>query len=232
MQITHFAASASGKRPDLDRAFALGAAVAVNLAALGALAVMQPAWEPGVAAIPKTRSLIAEWIEQPPLPPPVPLAPPRRQPIVAAAPVVPITRPVAAPAQIPVPAAIGILAPVESIPLSAEEVDSSTGAGPAHSTPGAVSRDAGAALPNPSAPPYPIAAIRQRHEGTVLLEVRVDANGAVTEVRVLRGSGHRELDRSAREHVLRAWAFQPALKDGVPVAARVRIPIEFSLAQR
>ena len=216
-------------QPDWNRAFALGTAIAINLAALGALAVMQPTWEPSLSLAPVRNAIESVWIEPPPELPPVPLAPPRAS----------VSVPVAAPPvrTQTVTQVASVIEPIESStfvePIESDPFElpgAAIGLGNAISLP--ADRDAGVALTTPSAPPYPVASVRKRHEGTVMLEVLVGANGDATEVRILRSSGHRELDRSAREHVLRAWIFQPAIREGQPVAAWVRVPIEFSLATR
>ena len=79
------------------------------------------------------------------------------------------------------------------------------------------------------APRYPGQAIRAGHEGRVLLRVFVDAQGRPVEVTIEESSGHRELDRAAREKVLADWRFQPAMRAGVPVPAIGLVPIDFRL---
>ena len=75
-------------------------------------------------------------------------------------------------------------------------------------------------------PQYPPAALRSGVTGTVMVRVAVDASGAPTEVTLEKNSGSRDLDRAAVEAV-RKWRFQPAQRDGRPVAASLVIPIEF-----
>ena len=217
------------QHPDWNRSFALGTAIAINLVALGALAVMQPSWQPVVGTKPAEETIEAYWLEAPPALPPVPLAPPRATSMAAVSAARVVTAPLTPTAALPTP--MDSTTPMASTESAVVELPGAT-VGFENVTGVPADRDAGVALADPSPPPYPIASVRKRQEGTVLLEVMVSASGAVTEVRVLRGSGHRELDRSARDHLLRAWSFQPALRNGQPVAARVRIPIEFSLATR
>ena len=83
------------------------------------------------------------------------------------------------------------------------------------------------AVDSVSPPPYPAPALRRSLEGTVHLLVLVGADGLPERVQVERGSGHRELDRAAREHVLAEWRFHPALRNGRAVPALVRVPIVF-----
>ena len=42
-------------------------------------------------------------------------------------------------------------------------------------------------------------------------------------------SGHRELDRSAREHVLAKWRFHPAQRQARAISAYALVPIDFRL---
>jgi protein TonB len=77
-------------------------------------------------------------------------------------------------------------------------------------------------------PSYPRLAIRLGKQGVVLLEVFVSASGRVEEVRVATGSGHGILDEAALETV-RGWRFAPGLRNGRPVAMRVRVPVRFEL---
>ena len=78
-------------------------------------------------------------------------------------------------------------------------------------------------------PTYPRAEIRSGIGGTVLLRVLVDLDGRPLEVVVLESSGNRNLDRSARENVLKNWLFQPAMRDGQPVQAYGKVPVVFSM---
>lgn len=79
------------------------------------------------------------------------------------------------------------------------------------------------------APVYPRNALRDGIEGTVILEVTVDENGKPVDVVIATSSGSRELDRAAREQVLRAWRFQPAIQNGHAVRAIGRVPVNFTL---
>lgn len=78
-------------------------------------------------------------------------------------------------------------------------------------------------------PPYPRVEARAGIGGTVLLKVLVDVDGRPLEVVVLESSGNRSLDRSAREHVLKNWLFQPAIRDGRAVQAYGKVPVVFSM---
>lgn len=82
-------------------------------------------------------------------------------------------------------------------------------------------------LNNP-APGYPPASRRMREEGTVVLRVRVDAEGRAAEVTLRESSGYPRLDERALDTVKR-WKFVPARQGGQPVEAWVIVPIQFSL---
>lgn len=79
-------------------------------------------------------------------------------------------------------------------------------------------------------PAYPPRAVRGGIEGRVLLTVEVLPSGEVADVGVKETSGHPMLDRAALEAV-RRWRFTPALRLGVPVRAKVLVPVAFSLTE-
>jgi TonB family protein len=76
---------------------------------------------------------------------------------------------------------------------------------------------------------YPPEALAQGIEGSVLLELSIDATGRVTEARVLRSVGYEALDRAALE-AARRFVFEPARRDGVAVPAVLRYRYRFSVA--
>lgn len=78
-------------------------------------------------------------------------------------------------------------------------------------------------------PRYPESARRRGIEGTVLLKMRITAQGRVEDVQVARSAGHPDLDESAIEAV-RRWRFEPARRNGAPVAEdAVLLPVVFQL---
>lgn len=81
---------------------------------------------------------------------------------------------------------------------------------------------------NTARPAYPLLARLRGNEGTVLLEVQVQADGGVGEVRIKKSSGYALLDQAALNAV-RAWRFEPASMRGVPLVMSVDIPIRFAL---
>lgn len=103
---------------------------------------------------------------------------------------------------------------------------------------------AGAALPAPDTayvpprlvpggagnprPPYPALSRSLGERGVVELKLRVEADGRVSDVQLVRTSGHRRLDNSAL-HTVRRWVLRPALQGGRPVPAWLPHNVEFNL---
>jgi protein TonB len=77
-------------------------------------------------------------------------------------------------------------------------------------------------------PNYPEASRRRGEQGIVLLELSVDANGRVIDVRVTESSGFSALDAAAVE-TLREWRFRPAQRGGMPVAGSITTAVHFRL---
>ena len=76
-------------------------------------------------------------------------------------------------------------------------------------------------------PAYTEEARRRGLEGDVMLEIVVQRDGAVGDVRVLRGLGA-GLDQRAADAV-RQWRFSPARRFGTPVDVLVEVAVEFRL---
>jgi periplasmic protein TonB len=79
-------------------------------------------------------------------------------------------------------------------------------------------------------PVYPLPCRRRGEQGSVLLNVVVNADGLPASVSIKQSSGYLLLDRAALEAV-RQWSFQPARVGGVPVESRVVVPVRFSLSE-
>jgi len=77
-------------------------------------------------------------------------------------------------------------------------------------------------------PNYPEASRRRGEQGVVRVELRVDPNGRVVDVRVLESSGFSALDAEAVQTV-RDWRFRPAQRAGVPVAGSITTAVHFRL---
>ncbi len=76
-------------------------------------------------------------------------------------------------------------------------------------------------------PPYSEEARKAKYQGTVVLWIIVDAQGNVTDLRVVKPLGL-GLDEKAVETV-RTWKFKPAARNGVPVPVRVGVEVTFRL---
>ncbi len=76
-------------------------------------------------------------------------------------------------------------------------------------------------------PEYSEEARRAKHQGTVVLWLVVGPDGRPRDLRVLRSLGL-GLDERAMEAV-RQWKFEPARKNGTPVAVRINVEVDFKL---
>jgi len=76
-------------------------------------------------------------------------------------------------------------------------------------------------------PEYSEEARKVKHMGTVVLQLVVGSDGLPRDIRVVRTLGL-GLDEKAIEAV-RKWRFEPAKKDGKPVAALVSVEVDFHL---
>jgi protein TonB len=75
-------------------------------------------------------------------------------------------------------------------------------------------------------PQYPQEAFVKKIEGTVEVEILIDASGNVTRARVIQSIP--ALDQAALQTVYR-WRFSPAIKNGRPVATIARAPVAFRI---
>ena len=78
-----------------------------------------------------------------------------------------------------------------------------------------------------SAPEYPASAKAAKITGVVVMETVIEADGTISSVKVLR-SPHPDLGDAAVKAV-REWRFEPARKDGKPVAVIYNLTINFTL---
>jgi|GEM_PF-857193 len=77
-------------------------------------------------------------------------------------------------------------------------------------------------------PRYPLQARKRHYQGTVVLDVLVDARGKAQDVKIAESSGYSILDRAAMEAV-ENWRFQPGRRNGRPVDTWVKLPLRFEL---
>jgi protein TonB len=76
-----------------------------------------------------------------------------------------------------------------------------------------------------SVPPvYPPLAKTNHVAGNVTLDALIDANGKVTDVKVLSGPS---LLQGAATDALRLWKYEPARLDGHPVSTRLSVIVKF-----
>ncbi len=76
-------------------------------------------------------------------------------------------------------------------------------------------------------PEYSEEARKAKYQGTVVLWLVVDQNGRPRDIKVARALGM-GLDQKAIEAV-RNWKFEPAMKDGRPVAVQINVEVNFRL---
>ncbi len=217
-------------RLDFARIGAFSAVIAIHVIAAGLL--LAPTRIPDPGRIEQRTPIIIVLPATPP-PPLVPVEvthrPPRMTPD-------PVTRP---PTVTPPTGTNTATASSDAPPIaaSASSTSSTVVASGGGTTEGAVEpktevptlRGSQLAYASAPAPVYPRNALRDGIEGTVVLEVTVDENGKPIDVVIATSSGSRELDRAAREQVLRAWRFQPAMQNGHAVRAIGRVPVNFTL---
>ncbi|MDY0979429.1 TonB family protein [Stenotrophomonas sp. CFBP8994] len=79
-------------------------------------------------------------------------------------------------------------------------------------------------------PSYPTSAFENNQSGEVVLRVEVDAQGKVSDVRVLSATNPGVFD-AASIAAARQWTYRPAMKDGKAVAGAVRIPVNFAMTE-
>ena len=77
-------------------------------------------------------------------------------------------------------------------------------------------------------PVYPDADRKAGNQGEVMLRVLISADGTVQRVSVLNSDVSPAMEQAAIDAV-KQFVFEPAKKDGVPVKARMAIPIKFKL---
>jgi len=79
-------------------------------------------------------------------------------------------------------------------------------------------------------PAYPLELACAGVGGTVTLGLTVGVAGKPTEVRLVQGSGNEALDQLAQQGV-REWQFNPATRNGQPVAQSIQVPVSFNPPQ-
>ena len=193
------------------------------LAALGchALLLFGLRMEKGALPLPvadtEVEVSLVEAAPQAPAPPAAEAAPP------------PVPEPVSEPTPEPVPK------PLPAEPRVAKPAPALRGGTVSGTGAPGVSADPGLANTKPRyrsnpRPDYPTDARQLHQQGRVLLEVEVSASGLPASVALKRSSGVASLDAAALAAV-RRWTFEPARTAGLPVAARVEVPVQFDLTR-
>ena len=77
-------------------------------------------------------------------------------------------------------------------------------------------------------PLYPILARKRGYQGTVILDVFIDKNGRVADIKVSSSSGYAILDKAARAAVAN-WLFEPGMKGEEKIEMWVKVPVRFQL---
>jgi protein TonB len=166
-------------------------------------------------------------------PPALPSVPPSRakpRQSVRAAP------PVAAPAPVAMPQPVAEFAP--AVAAASYRADPQPGA---ESPPVLASRAPAVAVAQPATPPvfkatylhnppphYPAVARRNGDQGTVMLKVLLNMEGAPVHVEVDKSSGSPPLDSAALDAV-KTWRFAPARRGAQNIESWVRVPVVFRL---
>jgi TonB family protein len=74
---------------------------------------------------------------------------------------------------------------------------------------------------------YTDKARKKKIQGSVVVTIVVTDEGTVRDARIVSGL-EKDLDKQALKAVS-AWKFEPATKDGKPVAVRIRVEVDFRL---
>ena len=77
-------------------------------------------------------------------------------------------------------------------------------------------------------PKYPRIAKIRGYQGDVMLDVLVNKNGTVGDLKVIKSSGYPLLDRAAKSSVIN-WLFEPGMVGKEKIKMWVRVPIRFEL---
>jgi len=78
-------------------------------------------------------------------------------------------------------------------------------------------------------PPYPPIENKLGHQGTVVLQLLISAEGAITSATVVQSSGFPALDQEAVAWVQANWRYKPAIQNGTAVPSQTRAAVKFDL---
>lgn len=202
--------------PHATRSLAMALTLSLNLAIV--LFALLPSTPHPIQALPP-QSLFA--VLQPPPPKAPPAVPTLHVAKQVAAPIIRVATAHAVPIVVP---ALQTLAPIAPVTTTISKTTATT-------APAAGDSNATIAYETATPPAYPAQALRAGIQGTVLLKVLVGPAGKPLQVMIERSSGSRILDDAARRHVLAAWRFHPATRDGHAIDAWAVVPVRFNLDQ-
>jgi protein TonB len=149
-----------------------------------------------------------ETPHEPPKPTPLPPTPQLQQPTVQQEPV----------------------AVVPEITIASETPAQITTVAPPPNPPTAIADSGASGVTNThTTPPYPPLANKMSHQGTVLLQIVVTAQGDVASATVATSSGFEELDQAAVAWVVAHWKYKAAIQNGLPVASQTSAMVKFDL---
>lgn len=99
---------------------------------------------------------------------------------------------------------------------------------PVMQKPVVLSGDLSVSCPVRTAPKYPRISLKMDEEGSVVVRVKLDKEGAIAEASVKSSSGYKRLDEAAISAV-KTWKCHPAMRDNIAVEAYALQPFEFKL---
>ena len=128
-----------------------------------------------------------------------------------------------------VPASLPEPGPQPRTILKTDEQKKAGSDGTVEKTPApALIREAKPRYRNNPPPLYPILARKRGYQGTVVLDVFIDKNGRVADMKIFSSSGYSALDKAARATV-EDWLFEPGMEGEKKIEMWVKIPIRFQL---
>jgi protein TonB len=190
---------------------------------------------------PITQAVVIEIVKPPLAPPkippvtaqPVKIPPITPKPQAAAQPQKIVAKPVLSKA-LPQPKPVVQQAPIvqqqaaePTTPVAAEAVAEPVAAKASTSQPSTEAKGYAGYLGNPAAE-YPELALERGWQGSVVLRVKVAANGAPASISIKSSSGRKVLDNAAQRAV-QGWRFAPATRGTTAVEGWVDVPIHFKL---
>ena len=216
-------------RVDLKRSLAMSAVLVMHTLAVGVM--LLPAAPIAAIALPPAEP---PWMDVsqalPPPPPPLPSEPPpvrfppRLQPKTAAPPAAPTAPPIETPILLAT-----TQSPSEDIgdpignPIAPTIVDPPAAVG------GNVSESILKVLRSPP-PRFPPELVRAGFSGTVEFSVLVGIDGTAEDIKLMKSSGNRKLDRSTLSHIKRYWRFKAPEQNGQAVPGWGRGRVTFTMA--